>query len=112
MANTRTFTIHGQEIKKDKTKFIAFSANICDEWYKIKFTQDCKNVPREKGLYDLTVDLANCSFENGKTYTAKDGSIRPSNHIIWVRKITDVRKYTEEELAERNRIVMEGIFGE
>lgn len=112
MANTRTFTIHGQEIKKDKTKFIAFSANICDVWYKIKFTQNCNDVPKEKGLFELTIDLADCSFENGKTYTAQDGTIKSANHIIWIRKIKEVRKYTEEELAERNRIVMEGIFGE
>ena len=108
----KTFTIHGQEIKKDKQKFIACSAFIGDRWYKIKFTKECEKAPKEKGLYELTVDLNNCSLENGKSYTAKDGTVKPANSIIWIRKIDNIRKYNEEELAERNRVVMEGIFGE
>lgn len=112
MNTIKTFTIHGQEVKKDKQKFIAFSAYINEQWYKVKFTKDCNDVPKVKGLFDLTVDLMDCSFENGKTYEAKNGELRPANHIIWVRKIDKVRQYTEAELAERNLVVMQGIFGE
>lgn len=110
MNTTRTITISAQEIKKDKQTFIACSAQINGKWYKIKFTKDCERNPKTKGRYYLTINFDDCSFEAGKPYK-KDGKERKSNDIIWVRKITDIKKYTDEELAEENRAEMASIFG-
>lgn len=113
MKTTRTIKLHTQEIRKDKQVFFASSAKIKDVWYKVKFTKDVTNMPKEKGLYDLTVDLDDCSFEKGKTYVSKKtGEVLLENSTIWVRKITDIRKYNDEDLKMINRAEMSEIFGE
>lgn len=113
MTNTiRTIKLHAQEIKKDKQTFISCSAEINGKWYKIKFTKDCDNAPKRKGLYELTVNFDNLSREKGKTYTTKDNKKAVSNDIIWVKNIVSIEKYSEEQLAEENRLEMSEIFGD
>ena len=110
--NIRTFTIHAQEVKKDKQSFIACSAKIGEKWYKIKFTKEVKDAPDTRGLYDLTIDFDDCSVERGKPYTSKNGKKGISSDIIWVRHIVGLREYSAEELAEINRNELSEIFGE
>lgn len=113
MANTvRTIELHSQEIKKDKQTFIASSAEINGKWYKIKFTKECDGAPKTRGIYALTIDFDECSVEKGKAYTNQHGKKGVSNDIIWVRHIVGIRKYTDEELREANRMAMNSIFGE
>lgn len=111
MENTiRKITLHSQEVRKDKQTFIASSAEINKKWFKIKFTKDCTNAPKTKGLYELTIDFDNCSIERGKQYTSKNGKKGIANDTIWVREITAIRKFTDEELKAANRIGMSAIF--
>lgn len=112
MENTRTITLHAQEIKKDKQSFIACSAFINNKWFKIKFTKECEKAPKTIGLYELTINFDDCSLERGKPYTSKSGRKGVSNDSIWVRNIEKIRKYTEDELKERNRNAMVEAFGE
>lgn len=109
--NVRSFTIHSQEIRKDKQVFIASSAEINGKWYKIKFTKECGNAPRAKGLYELTINFDDCSLENGKPYTTNSGKKGISIDTIWVRKITEIRQFTEEELKAENRVALGNVFG-
>lgn len=110
METIRKITLHAQEVKKDKQSFIACSAEINKKWYKIKFTKDCANAPKEKGLYELTIDFDDCSIEKGKPFTSKSGRKGVANDNIWVRKITAIRRFTEEELKAANRIGMSALF--
>ena len=110
--NVRTILVHAQEVKKDKISFIAFSTEINDVWFKVKFTKSCNDVPKERGLYDVTFDFDYCSLERGRSYVGNDGTEKHGKDTIWVRKIENVRQYTEEELAEANRIRMNTIFGD
>lgn len=113
MANTiKTIKLHVQEIQHDKKRFPACSAEIRGTWYKIKFTQDVSNAPKKKGIYDLTINFDDCSVENGKLYTNKEGEKVRGNSTIWVRAINSLRRYTEEELKAENRAIMCDIFGE
>lgn len=113
MENTvRQITIHSQEIRKDKQSFIASSAEINKKWYKIKFTKECIDAPKTKGLYELTIDFDECSIERGKHYTSSSGKKGISIDTIWVRHIVGIRKYSDEELKAANRLEMSEIFGE
>lgn len=113
MENTvRKITIHAQEIKKDKQTFIACSSEINGKWYKIKFTKDVTDAPRKKGLYDLTIDFDECSFEKGKTYINKNGDKAFANDTIWVKHIVALRQYSDDELKALNRVSMGSVFGE
>lgn len=107
---TATIKIHTREIKKDGKKFFSSTANINGEWFKIKFTTECVGSPRARGLYDLTVDYDDCSVQKGSYYTSKTGEQKKDSDIIWVRKIADIRKYSDEELKEANRATMAAIF--
>lgn len=112
METVRNITIHAQEIKKDKQSFIACSAEINKKWFKVKFTKECAEAPRTKGLYELTIDFDECSVEKGKAYTTNNGKKGVANDVIWVRHIVGIRKYTEEELRAANRSAMAELFGE
>ena len=112
MSNIKIIKLHSQEIKKEKQTFVASSAEINGTWYKIKFTKDCENAPKRKGLYKLAVNIDDCSFEPGKPYKTENGKRGVSNPIVWVRKITKIVPYTEEELKEMNREAMNNVFGE
>ena len=112
METIRTIIIHSQEIKKEKQQFIASSAEINGKWYKIKFTKDCADTPKYRGLYELVIDFDTCSLERGKQFTNSKGESVKGNDTIWVRHIVGIRKVTEEELKERNRNDMASVFGE
>lgn len=105
-----TITLHSQEIKKDKQSFIASSAEINGRWYKIKFTKECNLTPKVKGLYDLTINFDDCSVENGKMYRRSDGTNGVTNDTIWVKRVLELRQYTDEELKAVNRIALGNIF--
>ena len=111
MANQVKFTIYTKEIKSGNQKFYVSSAKIKDKWYKIKFTKDCDRAPKDRGIYDIIVDYDDCSIENGKLYTKENGEtgIAPDN--IWIKKLIDINRYTEEKLREMNREKMTEIFG-
>lgn len=112
MNTVRTIKMSAQEVKRDNKKFIACSAEINGKWYKIKFTQDCINSPKTRGIYELTIDFDECSIEKGKKYENAKGKEGISNDTIWVKCIAGIRKYTEEELKATNRMAMSAIFGE
>lgn len=109
---TKTITLYTKEIKQDKKKFYASSAKINDEWYKIKFTQDVKNPPDDRGLYELTVTYDDISLENGKPYIDNEGEVKIGNATLWVRNFVNLRKLSDEELSERNRETMASVFGD
>lgn len=111
MEYTRKIELHCREVKKDKTYFIVSTAELNGEWYKIKFTKNCENTPKNRGLYELTIDLGDCSIQDGKEYTTKDGEIRKDMATVWVRNVISLRKYSQEEMSERNREYMERVFG-
>lgn len=106
----RKITLHAQEIRKDKQTFIACSAEINKKWYKIKFTKDCNESPKTKGLYELAIDFDNCSVEKGKQYTNKNGKKGVANDTIWVRDVVALRQYTDAELKAANRAAMSAVF--
>lgn len=107
MEKIKTFVINGKEIKTEKNSFIAFTSKIDEKWYKIKFTKKT-NPPKEKGLYNLTVDLAKCSVEK-EIYTNKNGE-NIENTIIWIHDIINCVEFTEEEYEERAIKQFDGIF--
>lgn len=108
----RTIKIYAKEIKKDKQTFTVCSGKIGENYYKIKFRKTCKNAPDEIGVYDLTVDLKNCSIEKGKPYTDKETKKQKIGQAtIWVEKIEDLRKYSDEELQEISLKNLQEIFG-
>lgn len=109
---TQRIIIHAQEIKKEKTSFIACSANLYDNvWVKVKFTKACENAPKTSGLYELKIDFDKCSLERGKPYTNAKGEEKMGNDTIWVREIEYIRKQTEEELKAKNREELTALFG-
>ena len=110
MSTIRTIKIFAKEVRKDKQSFIACTTQIKDKWYKIKFTRECNSIPNSRGVYELKIDVADTSYQKGETYINKQGKKAQGNDIIWVRKIAEIRQYTEEELRENNAIVMGAIF--
>lgn len=108
----KTITIHAREIKTEKNKFISSSTKIGNTYYKVKFVQTCERSPREKGLFELTFDTLNASIQNGKKYITKDGYEALGNPTIWIKKITDIRKFTDEELSEISEAKFAGVFAE
>lgn len=108
----KTITLYTKEVKQDKKKFYVSSAQIKDVWYKVKFTQDVKNAPAERGLYELTLTYDDISLENGKPYIDKEGEVKTGNATLWVRNFTNLRKLSDEELSDRNREAMAFVFGD
>lgn len=112
MKDIETFVLYAKEIKHDKNTFIVCSAHIGEKWYKVKFNRDCPVEVKEKGIYDLSVNIDDCSLERGKKITNKEGKEVVTNDILWISNVVTLRKYTEEELRERNRTVMGSVFGD
>ena len=102
MKNELTMQLHAREVKLDKNTFIACSACINEKWYKVKFRKDCEVTPKTKGLYDLTVDLGNCTLQKGKPIEI-NGKTTYENDTLWVSEVVELRKYTEDEIKEINR---------
>lgn len=111
METTRKIILHTQEVKNGNQKFTASSAEINGKWYKIKFRQNVLNAPKDKGLYELTLNFDNCSVERGHKYIDRNGDEQVSNPTIWVGYITAIRKFTDEDMRENNRLAMAEIFG-
>lgn len=109
MERIKTIQINAKEIKKDKQTFIACSAKIGNNWYNIKFRQECEISPKQKGIYELTIDLNNCSMETGKYFTKEDGTTNKRNDTIWVKKVNNLRKFNEEEMQDLNATKFENI---
>lgn len=109
--NIETIVLHAQKVENGNQSFIACSAEIRGRWFKIKFNKTCEGAPTERGLYDLTFNFDDCSVENGRIYTRNNGDTGISNDTIWIKKIIELRKYSETELAEMNRANMCRIFG-
>ena len=97
-----TTRINVKEIVNGNTKFPSCSAKINGTWYKIKFTQECEKSPKTRGVYNLTFDTINSSIQKGKKFVSKSGNEGVDNDTIWIRKIDEIVKYTDEELAEMN----------
>lgn len=110
MKNIQTIEIYSQEVKDGKKSFIASTAKIGGKWYKIKFVNGTENAPKERGIYYLTINFDFCSLERGKPYTSSTGRKGVSNDTIWVRKVENLYKLTDEELQERNRETFDAIF--
>lgn len=104
MNNQITLQLHAREVKTDKNTFIATTANFNGKWYKIKFRKECAVTPKTKGLYELTVDLGCCTLQKGKVYQETTDGTKAENDTIWVAEVINLRKYSDEELKELNRV--------
>lgn len=110
METIQTFTVSAKEVTVGKQKFCACVAQIAGKWYKVKFNREVKKSPNSRGLYDVTIDVNNCSVQNGKLYTKKDGTQGREAPTIWVKEITNIRKWTDEEMAARNMEKVASVF--
>lgn len=108
--NERTIRIFAKEVAKDKQKFITCFTIMGEQWYKVKFTKECGESPKEKGVYHLTVDLLYVSVESAKYVVNKEGKKVMTNPTLWVRKITRLQKLTDEELNAENVKKLKEIF--
>lgn len=104
--------LYAKEIKTEKGKFYASTANINGKWYKIKFVDTCAIKPKKEGFYYLTLNIEDCCLQAGKLYTKKDGTLSKGSPTIWVREATKIRAETEEEAKERNIKSMAGVFAD
>lgn len=112
MEQIKTITVFAKEVKNEKQKFIACTANIANKWYKIKFTKASGIEVKENGLYEVVVDIDDCSLERGKEIENKKGKMVKQNDTLWINKVMDINHYTEEQMKERNRTTMASVFGE
>lgn len=112
METIHTFTMTVKEVRKGTQSFLVGMANIANKWYKIKFNRSCNDTPKERGIYDITIDFDSCSVERGKKYTREDGTEDIGNDTIWIANIVNLRKWSDEDMRERNRKNMAEIFGE
>ena len=110
MTEKTAFVMSAREITKDKKHFVACSAEINGQWYKIKFTRDCAGAPREKGLYKIWLNIDDCSYEPSRKMRREDGSEFTTNPTIWVKAIDRIQPFTEDELRERNRNQLADVF--
>ena len=74
--------------------FISFSSQAQNgDWYDVKFTSDCTNIPKTAGIFEMYTDLGNLSINGNKK-------------ILWVKGISKVVNVTEDirgdELATIN----------
>ena len=113
MENTQKLTIYAKEIKLgDGKSFVAFTTLVKTKWFKVKFTRNCLTTPKEKGMYHLTIDVNDVSIENGHFYTDKNGVKKQGNPTIWINKVVELSKYTEEELKQIREAKLESVFGD
>ena len=113
MENTQKLTIYAKEIKLgDGKSFVAFTTLVKTKWFKVKFTRNCLTTPKEKGMYHLTIDVNDVSIEKRKFYTDKNGMKKQGNPTIWINKVVELSKYTEEELKQIREAKLESVFGD
>lgn len=91
--------------------FYKYSTNINGTWYKIAFNKSAGARPEQSGVYEFTVDTQNLSIATGKTYIAKDGIEKRENDTIWIASYSSARKFTDEELRQRDQSKINAIFG-
>ena len=108
----KNFVITAKEIIVEKKKFYACTSYVNGRWIKVKFTRDCNNSPKSKGMYHLTVDTAYCSVEKGKTFTKKDGSVGVGNDILWVKKVVELVEFTQAEYDAKRNNDLNDLFGD
>ena len=113
MENTQKLTIYAKEIKLgDGKSFVAFTTLVKTKWFKVKFTRECLTTPKEKGMYHMTINIDDVSIEKGKFYTDKNGVKKQGNPTIWINKVVELSKYTEEELKQIREAKLESVFGD
>lgn len=113
MEKTQKLTIYAKEIKMNDGKaFVAFTTLVKTKWFKVKFTRNCLTTPKEKGMYHLTIDVNDVSIEKGKFYTDKNGVKKQGSPTIWINKVVELSKYTEEELKQIREAKLESVFGD
>ena len=103
-------TVHAKEVRQDKKSFITCTTLINGVWYRVKFNKTCNIYPRNKGTYDIKINIDNCSIERGHRYV-KDGEERWENDIIWIKQVESMYEYTEDDYREINRAKFNSIFG-
>ena len=77
-----------------KYDFISFSTQAQNgDWYDVKFTSNCTNIPKTAGIFEIYTDLRNLSMNGNKK-------------ILWIKDIAKVADLTEgirmDELATIN----------
>ena len=103
---TKLLNIYAKEVKAENKKFLVFTTII-----KEKFTMDCNEKPSEKGSYYIEVNYADCSIQKGQKYIdKKTGEEKVENDILWINKVVDIRKETDEERKEKNELKMKKVF--
>lgn len=82
-----------------KYDFISFSAQAKDDtWYDVKFTNECNNIPKTSGIFEMYTDLNNLSINGNKC-------------ILWVKKIEKVVDITDDIRADELAMI-NGMWGE
>lgn len=108
----KTVTVYAKEIKNGNTQFVANTTNINGNWYKVKFTKDCKESIKSRGIYELSAYVDDMSVERGKRGLNAKGKEVTYSPTIWVKSCVLLRKYTDEELKLRDRERMAEVFGD
>lgn len=105
----RKFRITSKERTTDKgAKFLVHSTFINNQWYKVKFNQECKSVPKESGLYYVIADDKELNIQR-KRYTKKDGT-EGTEYIMWVHQCR-LDPVSKEEMDEYRQNLMNAVFG-
>ena len=108
---TELLNIYAKEVKTENKKFLVFSTIIKEKFYKVKFTMNCNEKPADKGSYYINVDYADCSVQKGQKFIdKKTGEEKFGNDILWISKVLDIRKETDEERKEKNELKMKKVF--
>ena len=106
----RKFRITSKERTTDKgAKFLVHSAYINNQWYKVKFNQECTSVPKDRGIYYVIADDYDLNIQR-KKYTKKDGT-EGTEHILWVHQCA-IECVSEEEMKEYRQNLMNSVFGD
>lgn len=105
----RKFRITTKERQTDKgAKFLVHSAYINNQWYKVKFNQECTNVPKDRGFYYVITDDKELNLQR-KKYTKKDGT-EGTELIMWVHQCA-LEPVSQEEMDEYRQNLMNSVFG-
>lgn len=106
----RKFRITSKERTTDKgAKFLVHSSYINNQWYKVKFNQECTNVPKDRGLYYVIADDKELNIQR-KKYTKKDGT-EGTELILWVHQC-NLEPVSQEEMDEYRQNLMNSVFGD
>lgn len=92
--------IYATEVKNGKVSFIACSTKIEGVFFKVKFRKNCKDMPREVGLYKMTLNMSQFSNQKSQEYIDREGNVKLGNPVLWVHDYEELRKLTDEEMKE------------